>query len=218
MSRVTSADLKQQYPQTLKLSAIISLTSVIALFLLSKQFAGVVPTKLPEIAPLEISEIPLTRMQKKIIVPPKPSQLVIDMTANLEDVVDIPVFEDIGGHIFQVPPPPPPPAIPIDFVLVEIPPQLIGGSSAITSYISEKSLYPETAAEIGVSGTTIIQFIVDVDGIPKDVHVLQERPEDLGFGAAGVRVMKAMRFTPGQQRDKLVPVSMKQTINFKIGR
>ncbi|MDP8229369.1 MAG: energy transducer TonB [Candidatus Electryoneaceae bacterium] len=118
------------------------------------------------------------------------------------------------------PPPPPPPEEPIDgFYVVETKPVLIGGHAAIGQYgqyINDHNLFPVSAREAGVSGEAIIQFMLDTAGVPRDVRVSQEIPEGLGFGEAGITVMKAMRFTPGMHRGRKVDTPMQQQIVFPI--
>ena len=104
----------------------------------------------------------------------------------------------------------------IDFFIVEIKPELIGESLAILKYINEHDLYPEMARVAGINGDVIIGFTVGQDGIPQDIFTVQEKPQGLGFGEAGIEAMKHMRFKPGMQRGRPVSVSMQQVIRFRI--
>jgi len=58
--------------------------------------------------------------------------------------------------------------------------------------------------------------VVDETGSPINVEVYQERPPNLGFGQAGVKAIKAMKFKPGKQRDRFVKVRMRQVIRFEV--
>jgi len=103
-----------------------------------------------------------------------------------------------------------------DFFLVEEPPKIHGGLMALYEYLAIHELYPEMARRAQINGDVIIGFIVDVNGNPRDVYVLAERPAGLGFGEAGIKAIKAMRFTPGYQRDRAVNVRMQQPLKFRL--
>ncbi len=98
--------------------------------------------------------------------------------------------------------------------VVDEKPILIGGYAAIDAYIEEHDLFPKLAREASVSGKVMIGFIIGTDGVPYDFNVGGERPPGLGFGDAGIKVMRAMRFTPGKLKGRSVRVRMKQPIAF----
>lgn len=211
------SDLKFQYRRTLEISAVIALAVIIALFMISKKFESKVEIHTLDAPPLEVKYIPPTSQPlKKEEIPPKPTIPVVDPEAEMAADIEIPV------NIFNVsisnPPPPPDPSSEIvPWVIVEIKPQLIGGTKAIMDYIIKHNLYPEMAFESGVTGKTLIEFSVDTEGNTINVHVVDEDPEGLGFGEAGVKVMKAMRFSQGVQRDNPVIVkSVRQLIKFEL--
>ncbi|NQU06193.1 MAG: TonB family protein, partial [Calditrichaeota bacterium] len=153
----------------------------------------------------------------KVEVPVKPTIPVedpdIDEMADI-DIPDIDIFDP------TIAPPPPPPSIAdeeVDFFAIEVKPQLHGGIRAIQEYIIKHNLYPKMAYAAGVPGKVLIGFSIDKEGNTTNVHVIQEKPKELGFGEAGVKVMKAMKFTPGIQRDKPVGVKrVQQLIKFEL--
>ena len=209
-------DLKFQYRKILEAAAVISLLLIIALMMVFKKFSVDVEVRAVDAPPIQVEDIPITRTVKKVEVPRKPTILVDDPEVDPAEDVDIPVFDIFDPNISPPPPPPPEEQEVVPFFKVERKPELIGGQQAIPNYIRKNNLFPKTAADLGIPGVVIIDFIVDIDGTTKDVKVFQERPEKLGFGEAGIAVMKAMRFTPGMQRDRPVMVNMRQTINFTI--
>ncbi len=216
MRKDPRADLKYQYRRTLEASSAIALFIIIVLLMAFKRFESNVELRIVEAPPIEVEDIPITRTIKKIEVPRKPTIPVEDPEVDIEDNVDIPEADFFDPMIA---PPPPPPSIEeevVPFFKVEVPPTLKGGDAAIRNYIIKHNLYPKMACEAGVSGMVLIGFIVNKEGIPTNVKVMQEKPPGLGFGEAGVKVMKAMRFTPGMQRDKPVSVQMQQPIRFTI--
>lgn len=210
-------DLKYQYRKTLEVSASISLLLIIALFMVFKRFVVDVNVRGVEALSIKVEDIPITRTVKKVEIPRKPTIPVEDPEADPADIADIPDILGFDEFDAKKPPPPPPEeeeAVP--YYKVEQKPELIGGQQAIAEYIRDNDLFPETAAEFNIAGQVMIGFIVSKEGVPTEVKVIQERPKDLGFGEAGVKVMKAMRFTPGVQGDRTVPVEMQQPIVFKF--
>ena len=183
--------------------------------MLFKKFEVEVNLRAADIIAIQVEDIPPIRQIKKIEVPRKPTIPVedpeIDAADDLAiDMLDLDDFYDLGAP----PPPPPEEEEIVPFFKVEVKPVLVGGIQAIADYITKHNLFPELARNIGVSGSALIGFIVDENGIPQDVKIIQEKPPEMGFGSAGVTVMEAMRFTPGMQRDKRVKVPMQQPIRF----
>ena len=216
MKKDPKYDLKFQYRKVLEIAAIVSLVIIIGLLMAFKRFDVDVKLRALDAPPIQVEDIPITRTVKKIEVPVKPTIPIEDPEIDEEDNLDIP---DVDMFDPTIAPPPPPPRLAdeiVPFFKVEVKPQLAGGEQAIADYIIKHNLFPKMAQEAGVSGKVLIGFIVGPDGATRDVKVIQEKPPGLGFGEAGVKVMKAMRFTPGMQRDKPVSVPMQQPIAFTI--
>ena len=190
---------------------------MIQMMMIFKKFETDIQMRALEAPPIEVEDIPITRTVKKIEVPRPPTIPVEDPDVDPLDDIDIP---DIDYFDPTIAPPPPPPEIGeeiVDFYAIEIKPQLKGGVQAIRDYIIKHNLYPKMAYDAGVAGMTLIGFSVNKDGNTTGVHVVQEKPDGLGFGEAGVKVMKAMKFTPGIQRDKPVGVKrVQQLIKFEL--
>ena len=217
MYKTPKYDLKYQYRRVLEISAIVSLLVLIALLMIFKKFEVDVNVAAVDAIAIKVEDIPITRTVKKVDVPRKPTIPVEDPDIDLEEDVEIEFFEDFDFDLAPPPPPPPEEEEIVPFFKVERPPVLAGGTQAINDYIVANNLFPEMATENGISGVALIGFIVNTQGIPEDVKVMQEKPPGLGFGDAGVKVMRAMRFSPGMQRDKLVKVPMQQKIVFTAG-
>ena len=216
MQKNPEFDLKFQYRRVLEASAIVSLLLIIALLMIFKKFESDITLRALEAPPIEVEDIPITRTVKKVEVPRKPTIPVEDPEIDPADNIDIP---DIDFFDPTLAPPPPPPAIGeeiVPFYKVEVKPLLVGGEQAIADYIRRYDLFPRVARDAGVSGKVMIGFTVGTDGKTRDVKVLQEKPAGLGFGEAGVKVMQAMTFSPGMQRDKPVAVPMQQPISFSF--
>lgn len=111
-------------------------------------------------------------------------------------------------------PPPPPPIAEREagdvFVVVEQMPEMIGGQRALFDALE----YPELARRAGIEGRVILQFIVDVEGNVINPTVV--RGAGAGLDQAALDAISQMRFNPGMQRGRAVPVQMTQPIIFRL--
>jgi periplasmic protein TonB len=101
------------------------------------------------------------------------------------------------------------------FTYVEEMPTFPGGEAAMYDYLRTKIKYPAMARENNITGRVYINFVVDKDGVIKDVKVLR----GIGFGCdeEAVRVIKSMpSWKPGKQNGRSVPVSYNMPINFSL--
>ena len=98
------------------------------------------------------------------------------------------------------------------FVVVEDPPELIGGMEALLQEVQ----YPELAKKEGIEGRVFVQFVVDERGTPRNVKVTRGVHEALD--AEAVRVVRQMEFKPGQQRGQAVNVKMSLPVTFKLSK
>jgi len=105
----------------------------------------------------------------------------------------------------------------IDFVVVEEMPLFNGGDPKVEfrRYILRNLRYPEIAAENGVSGKVLIQFVVNAIGIIERPTII--RSVDPALDQEAVRViMSSPQWTPGKQRGKAVNVIYTFPINFVL--
>ncbi|GBE29385.1 gram-negative bacterial tonB protein [bacterium BMS3Bbin04] len=210
-------EVRLLYPKMVELGLVVSLLIVIVIFLVSKKMDNDVTLQTADDVVLETEDIPITKQVKRPPPPARPTIPIEDPEVDLETDID---FENIDDIDWTMEAPPPPPSVEdeiVDFFLVEEKPAMIGGSRALYDYLQRKNLYPEMAQRANIEGVAIVKFVVDVNGNPTDVQVFQERPEGLGFGEAAVKAISAMKFSPGMQRDKAVPVRMQQKITFQLG-
>ena len=102
-----------------------------------------------------------------------------------------------------------------DFYSVEKHPEFPGGETALMAWIVNNMVYPQIAAENGISGRVTCQFVVNVDGSVVDVEVVRGKDQHLDKEA--VRVLKMLpKFKPGEQRGKPVRVRYSVPVNFKL--
>ena len=101
------------------------------------------------------------------------------------------------------------------FDVVEQMPSFPGGMPALMQWLSQNIKYPVIAAENGVQGRVIVQFVVEKDGSITDVHVAKSVDPSLDKEAA--RVVKAMpHWIPGKQNGSAVRVKYTVPVAFKL--
>ena len=101
------------------------------------------------------------------------------------------------------------------FDVVEEQPSFPGGQGALMSWLSENIKYPVIAAENGVQGRVIVQFVVSKTGSISDVKVV--RGVDPSLDREAVRVVSAMpKWTPGRQNGTTVNVRYTLPVTFKF--
>ena len=87
--------------------------------------------------------------------------------------------------------------------------------SALMSWLSQNIKYPVIAAENGVQGRVIVQFVVEKDGSITDVKVAKSVDPSLDKEAA--RVVKSMpHWIPGKQNGSAVRVKYTVPVTFKL--
>lgn len=92
-------------------------------------------------------------------------------------------------------------------------PQFPGGENEMFRFIKDHLRYPVIAQELGVSGTVIINFVVDREG--KISNVVVTRSIGSGCDEEAMRVLGIMpRWSPGKQAGN--PVRVMYSIPFKF--
>ena len=101
------------------------------------------------------------------------------------------------------------------FVSVEQMPQFPGGEAALMKYLASHINYPPMAAENGIQGRVIVQFVVDKTGKVGEVKLARSVDKDLDNEA--LRVCKSLpKFTPGRQNGQPVSVWYTLPVTFKL--
>ncbi len=99
------------------------------------------------------------------------------------------------------------------FVIVEQMPQFPGGEKEMMNFIKTNLHYPVLAQEMGVSGTVIINFVIDKNGSISNISLT--RGIGSGCDEEAIRVLKLMpKWTPGRQGGKTVRVSYNLPFRF----
>ncbi|HEY0976891.1 MAG TPA: energy transducer TonB [Flavobacteriales bacterium] len=103
------------------------------------------------------------------------------------------------------------------YTVVEQMPEFPGGSGALMVYLSKNIQYPAEALEAGIEGKVFLRFVVDREGLVKDVEVLRGVPGAPSLQQEAVRVVKRMpRWAPGRQNGKAVATHYTLPVMFKM--
>ena len=86
-------------------------------------------------------------------------------------------------------------------------------------FIYKNIKYPAIARENGVEGTTVIRFVVKKDGTVDAAEIV--RDIGAGRGAEAKRIVelmnqKGLKWTPGKQRGRSVPVYFNLPVKFRL--
>ena len=101
------------------------------------------------------------------------------------------------------------------FDVVEQQPQFPGGMGALNQWLGSNIKYPAMAAENGIEGRVIVQFVVERDGSITDVKVV--RGVDPSLDKEASRVVRAMpRWIPGKQNGSAVRVKYNVPVAFRL--
>ena len=128
--------------------------------------------------------------------------------------------DDIGGEVLKAKeeiaqPEPPKEEESKVFDVVEEQPSFPGGQGALMQWLSDNIKYPVIAAENGMQGRVIVQFVVSKTGSISNVNVV--RGVDPSLDKEAVRVVKAMpNWTPGKQNGTTVNVRYTLPVTFKL--
>ncbi len=101
------------------------------------------------------------------------------------------------------------------FDVVEEQPSFPGGAGALMQWLRDNIKYPVIAAENGIEGRVIVQFVVSKTGSISDVRVA--RSVDPSLDKEAVRVVSSMpNWTPGKQNGSAVNVRYTLPVTFKL--
>ena len=99
------------------------------------------------------------------------------------------------------------------FEVVEQQPSFPGGS--VNGWLSEHIKYPVVAAENGIQGRVVVQFVVEKDGSVSQVKVV--RGVDPSLDKEAVRVISSMpKWIPGKQNGNTVRSRFRLPVTFRL--
>lgn len=98
---------------------------------------------------------------------------------------------------------------------VDTPPSFQGGEAALLTYLRDNVTYPKVAADNGIEGRVVVQFVVGKDGTISNVVVA--RSADASLDKEAVRVMRNMpKWIPGQNKGVAVNVKYTCPVTFRL--
>ncbi len=101
------------------------------------------------------------------------------------------------------------------FDVVEEQPSFPGGQGALMKYLNDNIKYPVVAAENGISGRVIVQFVVSKTGAISGAKVV--RSVDPSLDREALRVVNSMpAWTPGRQNGNSVNVRYTLPVTFRL--
>ena len=102
-----------------------------------------------------------------------------------------------------------------NIAMVEQQPEFPGGAQAMYKWLGDHINYPPVAAEEGVQGKVIVEFVVSKTGAIENARVLRGRHPALDKEA--LRVVKAMpNWNPGRNNGNAVKVTYTLPVTFKL--
>jgi len=101
------------------------------------------------------------------------------------------------------------------FTFADEMPQFPGGDQKMYEFISQNTVYPDSAKKHGIEGRVVVRFIVKKDGSISDPQIMKSASH--GLNEEAIRVVKLMpKWTPGKQNGKPVSVYFMLPIQFKL--
>lgn len=128
--------------------------------------------------------------------------------------------DEVGGEVLKAKeeiaqPEPPKEEETKIFDVVEEKPSFPGGDGALMQWLNSEIKYPVIAAENGIQGRVIVQFVVSRTGSISDVKVV--RGVDPSLDKEAVRVVSKMpNWTPGKQNGTTVNVRYTLPVTFRL--
>lgn len=164
---------------------------------------------------VQMEEIVQTEQLEKPPPPPRPP-IPVEVPNDVEladDDLDFDSFLDLEEAITDAPPPAPvieEDTEPEIFMIVENPPEMVGGFEALLAELK----YPEIARRASIEGTVVVQIVVAADGTPSNPIIVRSVQESLDKEAE--RAVMLQTFIPGTQRGRPVPVYLHIPVIFRL--
>ena len=185
------------------------------------------PVKIEEVKPVEKvkSSIKFTApvIKKDEDVKPEEemkSQDDLQKTKTTIGAFNVQGNDEIGGEVLKAKeeiaqPEPPKPEENKIFDVVEERPSFPGGDAALMQWLNSNIKYPVIAAENGIQGRVVVQFVVSKTGAISDAKVL--RGVDPSLDREALRVVNSMpNWTPGKQNGTTVNVRYTLPVTLRL--
>ena len=114
-------------------------------------------------------------------------------------------FPDDGGVVDEDPP----------MMFVEVMPEFPGGSDSLNAFLSREIQYPQVAKDNGITGTVLVEFVVEEDGGVTNAKVkVPLFPECDKEAVRGV--MSMPKWKPGRNMGKPVRCWYQVPVTFRL--
>ncbi len=224
VKKTPKADLQNKRGLFLEIGLAVTLALIILLFRMSQSEVEMVEMDVDR-AIVEQELVEVTFEEQK---PPEVQQTVVQTTFEILDIVrDDKVIDasisfadvDFGADItFEA-------AVVTEeeisegeiFMRVENMPLFQGqpGDVAFRSWVMSRLQFPAVAAEMGIQGRVMVEFVVERDGTLTGVNILSQ--PDRSLGEETIRVISTSpKWTPGSQRGVPVRVKYVIPIDFRL--
>lgn len=196
---------KSGYVLSLQIGAVVACLLIIGLLKIDMSSEPTFEITLVEQELVEIEEIVQINQELLPPLPPRPPvPIEIPNDEVLDDVaLDFNASLDIEEPLASLPPPRPEEKGEIEpeiFVVVENPPQVIGGLAALSKGLE----YPMMARQAGLEGVVVAQIVVDEQDSPSCPQVMHSVHEVLDQAAVAAVLQQC--FKPRTQRGRVVKV------------
>ncbi len=162
---------------------------------------------------VESIDIPQVKLQKMNLPTPRPVIPIMSPEPDLD--IDSEYLDSLFNvDVYKNTPPPPPLADYSEDTVIFVPydeaPEVIG---SIADYI----VYPQTAKDVGIEGTVIVQAFIDDKGIVKNCIIMKGLP-GTGLDEAAKNAIMKTKWKPALQRDRKVGVWIAIPVTFKLNK
>jgi protein TonB len=200
--------LKERYPFTVRITGLIGILLLIAMFMLFPRFIAEDSFIQQQEIVIEQIDIPQTQQAD---TPPPPSRPSVPIESESDDLDEDITIAETDLEDFEAwddaPPPPSTNTGPrVKFIPYDDPPVARSPINPV---------YPEIAQEAGIEGTVIVQAFINAKGVVEETIVLKGVP-NTGLDEAAAEAIRKTRFKPAKQRDRPVGVWISIPVHFTL--
>jgi len=200
------ADMDKKSKRWIEWCLLIALVFATSLFFAFQKFDNEVTIVKKFDCPIDVTKIPITTQPQPLPKPPRPRLLPIesddeeypdDLTLDIAEI-DLNMFTD------ELPPPPDEEDPIVPFHALSKQPMEIHRVNPV---------YPELARKANVEGQVVVKVLVNTKGDVEEVIILKSITL---LDKAALDAARQFRFSPGEQRNRLVKVWVSIPFNFKL--
>lgn len=225
LKKSPKADLENKKGLFLEIGLVVAIALCILMFSYS-QSEKVYETMTTGTVKVEEEIVEITRQDEK---PPEPVKQSVTVTSDIMKIVkdDAKIttdfdfsseFNEDAVVVIEAPKVQEEKVVEEDapFIRVEQMPTFKGGDiNDFRDWVAKRLVYPKIAAENGMQGKVIMQFVVERDGSITNIEILSSPDRSLSEEATRV-VQSSPKWTPGKQRGSAVRVKYVLPVDFRL--